>query len=97
MKYLVPLIILFTCHSVYSQKITGFVMDKGTKQPVSGALVSLGNSHTLTNISGAFEMTIPALYDSLEITHFAYNPYFIAVGKSLHLYCILNWSQRLPN
>jgi len=81
MKYLVLLIILFTCHNAYSQKITGFVMDKDTKQPVSGALVSLGNSHTLTNISGAFEIAIPALYDSLKIIHFAYKPYFAAVAK----------------
>ncbi len=82
MKYLVLLIILFACHNAYSQKITGFVIDKGTKQPVSGALVSLGSLHTITNISGTFEITIPALYDSLKITHFAYKPYFAAVAKS---------------
>ncbi len=81
MKYLVLLTILFKCCVSYGQKITGFVTDKGTRQPVSGALVSAGGAKAYTNLSGGFEIAITALSDSLKISHFAYKTCTIAVGK----------------
>ncbi|MFI5137454.1 MAG: carboxypeptidase-like regulatory domain-containing protein [Sphingobacteriales bacterium] len=80
-KYLLLLLILLTGVDAFGQKITGFVTDKTTKQPLSGALVRLGSSHTFTNISGAFEITIPSVYDSLKVTHFAYKSYTLAISK----------------
>jgi len=87
-KYFVLLLILFTGINAFGQKITGFVIDKTTKQPLSGALVSLSSSHTFTNISGAFEITIPSVHDSLKVSHFAYKSYTVAIGKgttTLHI------------
>jgi hypothetical protein len=81
MKYLLMLTILFICSVSYAQKITGVVMDKATKQPVSGALVIAGSAKTRSNLSGGFEIAITASSDSLKITHFAYKTYTIAISK----------------
>jgi hypothetical protein len=82
-KYLLLLLVLLTGINAFGQKITGFVIDKTTKQPLSGALVSLGSSHTFTNISGAFEITTPSVHDSLKVTHFAYKSYTVAIAKGI--------------
>jgi hypothetical protein len=66
----------------YGQKITGSVVDKTTKQPVSGALVSLGKLKTLTNKLGEFEIAVSELNDSLKIVHFAYKTYTVLINKA---------------
>jgi len=81
MKYLVLSIMLFVCSVSYAQKITGFVMDKATKQSVSGALVSTESAQTHTNLAGGFEIDVTASSDSLKITHFAYKTYTIAISR----------------
>ncbi len=81
MKYLLLLILLGTFACTYSQKVTGFVIDKTSKQPVSGALVSAGSAKTYTNLSGGFEIDVAASSDSLKITHFSYKTYTVAVSK----------------
>jgi len=83
MKYLLLLIVLFTCCSSYGQKITGIVIDKTTKQPINGALVNLGSSKTYTNTSGVFEIINTALNDSLKVVHFAYKTYTISISKAI--------------
>jgi hypothetical protein len=85
MKYLLLLIVFVTCCSSYGQKITGIVIEKTTKMPVSGALVSLGSTKTYTNTSGGFEISAnnSAMNDSLTIVHFAYKTYSIAISKAI--------------
>jgi hypothetical protein len=83
MKYLLMLIILVSYCSSYGQNITGIVVDKTTKQPVNGALVSLGSSKTYTNTSGGFEIITNALNDSLKVVHFAYKTYTISISKAI--------------
>ena len=82
MKYLLLLILFLICTYGYGQKITGVVIDRATKQPVYSALVSLGNSKTRTNVSGVFEIAATGINDSLKVTHFAYQPYGMAVSKN---------------
>ena len=74
-KYLLLPIILLAGIYGYGQKTTGIVIDKTTKQPVSGALVSLGGTKTYTNASGEFKIDAVGLNDSLKIVHFAYKTY----------------------
>jgi hypothetical protein len=88
MKYLLLLIVIVICNYSYGQKVTGLVIDKTTKQPVSGALVSLGNSKAYTNTSGRFEIANVTWNDSLKIVHFAYKTYTTIISKmvvTLHI------------
>ena len=57
------------------------MVDKTTKQPLNGALVSLGKSKTFTNKFGQFELAAPSLTDSLKIIHFAYRAYAVLLNK----------------
>ncbi len=57
------------------------MVDKTTKQPVAGAMVTTGSLRTFTNVTGGFEITLPQAYDSLKIVHFAYKPYALAINK----------------
>jgi hypothetical protein len=81
MKCLLSFIFIITVVHGYGQNISGTVIDKTTRQPVSGALVSIGNSKTFTNTSGRFEIANTALNDSLKIVHFAYKTYTAVISK----------------
>jgi len=82
MKYLFLLIIIVTCLGAYAQKLTGIVTDKTTRQPLSGALVSLGTAKAFTDTSGQFEVKVSPSSDTLKIVHFAYKTYMVRIGKS---------------
>jgi hypothetical protein len=82
MKYLLLLMVIIASINSYGQKITGTVIDKTTKQPISGALVSTGASKTITNKHGEFEIAAPGSNDSLKIVHFAYKTYTILITKA---------------
>jgi len=78
---LLPILLLLSVAS-FGQKITGAVINEVTRQPVSGALITAGNARTLSDLSGRFEIVIPASADSLKIAHFAYKTYAIAITKA---------------
>ncbi len=44
--------------------------------------MTLGTAKSLTNTLGEFELTIPAVADSLRIIHFTYKTYTAAINKS---------------
>ena len=75
MKYPPLFVLLLAAINIYGQTATGVVVDKSTKQPINGALVSSGNSKTLTNKSGQFSFTINKFNDSLRVARFGYNAY----------------------
>jgi hypothetical protein len=77
------LIAFSSCICAYGQKIKGTVSDKSTKQPVSGALVSLGSSKTYTNTLGEFAIAATDLNDSLKISHFAYKIYSTLPSRAI--------------
>lgn len=83
MKYLLSLIFIVLIIHSYGQNISGTVIDQITKQPISGALVSLGNSKTYTNTSGKFQIVNSNWNDSLKIVHFAYKTYAAAISKMM--------------
>jgi hypothetical protein len=83
MKYLLLLSAILAALSSYGQKIKGTVVDKTTNLPVSGAMISWGNSKTYTNTAGVFEITAPTLNDSLKIIHFTYKTYTATVSKAI--------------
>jgi hypothetical protein len=88
MKYLLSFILIASIMHGYGQNISGTVIDKTTQQPVSGALVSIGNSKTYTNTSGKFEIANATWNDSLKIVHFAYKTYTAVISKmvvTLHI------------
>jgi hypothetical protein len=67
---------------VCGQKVTGIVTDKATKRPVSGAMVSIGNLRTMTDLTGRFEIAAAGAGDSLKIVHFNYQTYTVAIDKT---------------
>jgi hypothetical protein len=72
MRYFLPVIILLFGVRAYSQKISGIVVDKTTRQPIAGALVSFYNLTVRAGGLGRFEMNVSHLNDSLRVSAFAY-------------------------
>ncbi len=73
------LIALFLLHSVAlfaqnNRKVTGIVVDENG-EPVIGATVIAADSKrsTITNIDGAFELTVPSTTKVLEVSFLGYN------------------------
>jgi CarboxypepD_reg-like domain len=83
MKYLLLLSILLASLCSYGQNITGTVVDKATKLPISGATVSVGFVKIHTNSFGKFEIATPVLNDSLKVVHFAYKTYVVITNKAI--------------
>jgi CarboxypepD_reg-like domain len=83
MKYLLLLSILLASLCSDGQNITGTVVDKTTKLPISGATVSVGFAKIHTNSFGKFEIATPVLNDSLKVVHFAYKTYVIITNKAI--------------
>lgn len=71
-------LLLCFCLNGYAQTITGFVVDKVSKQAIGNALVTFGNAKTYTNPLGMFEIPAGNTTDSLRVTYFAYKPVTVA-------------------
>jgi len=54
MKYLLLVVFIIVSGFCYGQLIKGKVLDKDTKLPINGAMVSVGNRIAFTNILGDF-------------------------------------------
>ena len=65
----------------YGQKICGTVVDKATKQPLSGANINIGKTTTSTDRSGAFEINRNQHNDSLSISYFGYQKYSVPLNN----------------
>ena len=65
----------------YGQKICGTVVDKATKQPLSGAIINIGKTTTSTNRSGAFEINRNEHNDSLSVSYFGYQKYSVPLNN----------------
>jgi hypothetical protein len=74
MKYLLLFAFFVGTNLCYGQLIKGRVVDKDTKLPVNGAIVSIGNNQAFTNSFGEFSITASG-NDSLKISRFGYNTY----------------------
>ncbi len=79
MKYLIPLLAFFFILSpVYTQSITGNVIDAETKQPVYGANVYLLNagSGDVTKRNGTFSIPAPFDFpDTIRVSYVGYRTY----------------------
>jgi hypothetical protein len=75
------LICIAFCMPVYAQKVTGLVIDKATKQPISGAVVKAALVTARANPLGQFEIALAHPNDSLKITALGYQTLFVAAGK----------------
>ncbi|WP_309331472.1 carboxypeptidase-like regulatory domain-containing protein [Mucilaginibacter sp.] len=75
------LICIAFCLPVYAQKVTGLVIDRATKQPISGVAIKAALVATRSNQLGQFEITISHPDDSLKIIHPGYQTRFVAAGK----------------
>lgn len=96
MKYLVLMIIVFSGFAAFGQKISGMVMDKSTREPIVGALVSAGNATVRTDKVGEFEIDVPHPVDSLKIDAFAYKTQLIAIGKA-NEFVTINLEPKITN
>src|SRR5205085_12225421 len=69
-KFIIIALMLFISIGVFAQQrtITGKVINKNTRQPLSGVTVQAKNRNTLTDSSGQFSIlvTVP------EVLHFSY-------------------------
>lgn len=74
MKYLLLFAFFVGANLCYGQQIRGRVVDKDTKLPVNGAIVSIGNKQAFTNSFGEFSIMASGK-DSLKIARFGYNTY----------------------
>ena len=81
MKYLLLILFLIPAFAASGQQVSGIVTDKATNQAVSGAMISIGNSKTMTNQTGRFEIAL-AHGDSIKVVHFAYKTYIAAIRKT---------------
>ena len=75
------LICIAFCMPVYAQKVTGLVIDKVTRQPISGVVIKAALVTTHTNQLGQFEIALAHPDDSLKITALGYQTLFVAAGK----------------
>lgn len=75
------LICIAFCMPVYAQKVTGLVIDKATKQPLSGVFIKTALATTRTNQLGQFEIALTDPNDSLKVTAFGYQTLIVAAGK----------------
>ena len=80
-RFLFLMMGLAFCIPVYAQNITGLVIDKASKQPISGAVVKAGAVSTRTNQIGQFEIAVPHPTDSLKIIAMGYQTLLVATGK----------------
>jgi len=76
------LICIAFCMPVYAQKVTGLVIDKATKQPISGVVIKAMAATTRTNQLGQFEIALAYPNDSLKIIALGYQTRFVVAGKS---------------
>jgi hypothetical protein len=81
LKYLLVLLFLTVGIRSYGQKISGTVIDKTTKEPLNGAVVSVGKVSTSTDRSGAFEIIVEGYNDSLNISYFGYKKLSVPLAK----------------
>jgi hypothetical protein len=81
--YLIPLILIVTVFSAFSQTrtIVGTVTDKETSEPIPYASVLLPDHSigVLTDVDGKFNITIPTDFDSLEIAFVGYEKKMLAL------------------
>jgi len=79
MKYLLLFAFFIGTNLCYGQLIKGRVVDKDTKLPVNGAIVSMGNKQAFTNSFGEFSITASG-NDSLKIARLGYTPYKMMIS-----------------
>jgi len=80
MKNAIIITIMLSCIRINAQTLTCIVCDKDTKQPVSGAYVSLeGTSITvITENTGSFTLTVSQMNNTkLVLSHLAYQALII--------------------
>lgn len=82
MKYLLLFIFIVFAGCCYGQQIRGKVLDRDTKLPVNGAMISMGSRIVFTNILGDFSLAASA-NDSLKITCFNYKPFKLLVTNTM--------------
>jgi outer membrane receptor protein involved in Fe transport len=79
MKYIIPIFfVAFTCQALWASDhfiISGVVLDAETKDPLIGALVTIGDEHTTTNDIGFFTITeLEAASATITISYIGYEP-----------------------
>ncbi|WP_299590615.1 carboxypeptidase-like regulatory domain-containing protein [Mucilaginibacter sp.] len=74
MRSLLLFIFLIATTCCYGQHLKGKVVDKDTKLPVNGAIVTLGSKQAFTNSFGEFNIATSG-NDSLKIACFGYKTY----------------------
>jgi hypothetical protein len=80
MRSLLLFVFLIATTCCYGQQIKGKVVDKDTKLPVKGVIVTLGSKQTLTNSFGEFNIAASG-NDSLKIACFGYKTYAALVSN----------------
>jgi hypothetical protein len=79
MKGFLLLLFLLTGANLYAQKISGIVVDKSTKLPVSGAAIGSSVSTTSSNSLGEFEILVSGTTDTLDVQREGYSRYSVPV------------------
>lgn len=82
MKYLLLFVFIIITGACYGQQVKGKVVNKDTKLPINGAMVSTGNRVVFTNILGDFSIAASG-NDSLKITSLGYKPFRLKVINTM--------------
>ncbi len=96
MKYLLLALILFSGTTAFGQKISGMVIDKSDREPLTGALVSTGEKTVQTDKLGEFEINVSQPADSLKISALGYKTLIIAITKT-NEFITINLEQKITN
>jgi len=96
MKYLLLALILVSDITAFGQKISGIVIDKSSREPVAGALVSTGEKTVRTDKLGEFEINESYPADSLKISALGYKTLIIAISKT-NEFITINLEPKITN
>ncbi|HZY39005.1 MAG TPA: carboxypeptidase-like regulatory domain-containing protein [Mucilaginibacter sp.] len=96
MRYLLLAIVLCSGFAAFAQKISGMVIDKSSREPLAGALVSTGEKTVRTDKLGEFEINAPHPADSLKISAPGYKTLIIAISKT-NEFITINLEPKITN
>jgi hypothetical protein len=68
---------VFLSNPVFSQHLTGLVIDEATKKPINNARVATSSNDTYTTLTGSFVLNNLHSGDTVTIRHLGYEDYHI--------------------
>jgi hypothetical protein len=77
MRLFILIIFVFLSNQVFSQHLTGYIIDNVTKRPIKNALVATSSKNTYTTSTGSFVLKNFHSGDTVIVSHLGYEAYYI--------------------